>query len=296
MCAWDMSYDNSAYPKEIIDPQVMAYAEKAFYDRLVATLDGRVDIDDLAVEQRNGDYRTVVYRSWDNDFLRYHFGYDGFWVSVRMSPALMKSYRDSPLFSAQTNKRQYHWRSSVKPDEIDKIGNVIAESAIFFLAALDGGGNSKASDKTPTSKPAKKPQLGLKALPKTAVRDLEAAWASSGGDKSQLKAELAGAGYRPYYSREMSLAGTRYYEAAGKLRGGEVLICKSEADNPYDNTAVALFDIGGSRVGYLCRSRTKLEAFEALRDGYGIIAIVTHRGIKAGSKSDRTRIMLITAI
>ena len=291
MCAWDKSYRSLAYPKEIIGPQDMPSKEKGFYDKLIATLNGKIEVEDLVVEQRNGDYRTVVYGSWDNDFLRYHFGGDGFWVSVRMSRELMKEYQDSPLFAAQENKRQFHWRSSVKPDEIDQIGDVITESATYFLDALNGGGETKSKV---ISKPKKKPAGDVKALPNTAVHDLEVVWALSGGDKQQLKTELARAGYKLYYSREITLAGTNHYKAAQKLKGGEVLACKSDEDNPYDNTAVALFNKGGSQVGYLPKSGTKLEVFEALQSGHGISAIVTHRGTRAGSKRDRTHIMLIS--
>lgn len=294
MCAWDKSYHNLAYPKVIIGPQDMPADERSFYNSLVDTLKGKVEVDDLVVEQRNGDYRTVVYGSWDNDFLRYHFGGDGFWVSVRMSRELMKEYRDSPLFDAQENKRQFHWRSSAKPDEIGQIGDVIAESAVFFLDALNGGGDSNAKSRS-TQKSTKKPTGSVKALPKTVVHDLEIVWALSGGDKQQLKTELARAGYRLYYSREITLAGTNHYKAASKLKGGDVLRCKSDEDNPYDNTAVAIYNKGGSQVGYLPKSGTKLEVFEALQSGHGIIAIVTHRGTRAGSKRDRTHIMLVEA-
>ena len=295
MSFWDREYHNLAYPKVIIDPSGMRPDERSFYNELVDAVANSLDIVDLVVEQRNGDYRTVVYGSWDNDFLRYHFGSDGFWVSVRMSRELMNEYQDSPLFAAQENKRQFHWRSSVKPGEINQIGDIIAESATYFLGALNGGGGSKANGNSQSSEMAQKPVGDAKALPDTAVRDLEVAWALSGGDKQKLKTELSQSGYQLYYSREITLAGTNHYKAALKLKGGEVLTCKSEEDNPYDNTAVTLCDKDASQVGYLPKSEAKEQVFEALQSGCEIIAIVTHRGARAGSKRDRTHIMLITA-
>ena len=59
MCAWDKSYHSLAYPKVIIGPQDMPSDEKSFYNGLVDALKDKIEVDDLVVEQHNGDYRPL---------------------------------------------------------------------------------------------------------------------------------------------------------------------------------------------------------------------------------------------
>lgn len=132
MGTWIEEY-SGFYPKEIVEPSVMQGEEKVFYDAFISSLSNSLDFEDIVVEQRDGDYRTVVYKDWDNDFLRYNLDFEDPWVSVRMYSPLMKKYKDNPLFDAQENKRQLHWRSSIDPLDIGLLHDVIVESCEIFL-------------------------------------------------------------------------------------------------------------------------------------------------------------------
>ena len=292
---WDKSYSNSAYPKVVIRPEDMDIEERTFFNQLIAAIGNAIDLDDLAVEQRNGDYRTVVSGSWDNDVLRYRIGKGVFWVSVRMTRENMDKYQDSPLFAAQENKKQFHWRSSIRPDEIAEISGIIIESALFFRGSLDNEHVSKGS-KSSAAEPITPRARNDRRMPKSVVDDLVMAWNNADGDKRIFKQQLASKGYGLFCEREITLAVTNAYKAAASLKGGEVLECRCEEDNPYDDKAVAVFIKGGAQVGYLPKSGAKLEAFEALKGGHEIAAIVTHRGTRAGSKRDRTHILLVEAV
>lgn len=121
------------YSKRIIYTDDMDDEELEFFNRLIDSINDCLDVSEIVVEQRENTYRSVIYKNWDNDFLRYSFNSDDAWVSVRMYSPLMKEYETDPLFDAQNNKRQLHWRSSIRPMEIELLRDVIVRSCEIFL-------------------------------------------------------------------------------------------------------------------------------------------------------------------
>jgi len=81
---------------------------------------------------------------------------------------------------------------------------------------------------------------------------------------------------REIYILDTYIAGTNYYEAkklADKLKAGNYLVFRREADNPYDNRAIAILDLDKNKLGYL--PQRKNEIISRLMDaGKTIYAVI----------------------
>lgn len=273
MCALDKSYKGSLiYPKQIVETNSMPAEERSFCTRLIDTLKGDINLDDLAFEQRFADYRTVVYGDWNNDFLRYHFGEDGFWVSVRVYPGIVADYEFSPLFKAQANKRQLHWRASVGADEIEELHDVMLRSCKAFFGGPDV---EKRREMGKASKSKSHLQLQVEDL----VKQTPGLTAFLGDDFELLTA------------RDATIAGTNYHAASNSLRNGSALTCEHEKDNPYDSEAVAIYDKSHEIVGYLPKDGTfKKSVLKAIAGGTAVKAIVIDDGTDGGTRIKRKKI------
>lgn len=273
MCALDKSYKGSwLYPKRIIETETMLEPERSFCTKLIDVLKDDINIDDLAFEQRNADYRTVVYSDWSNDFLRYHFGDDGFWVSVRVYPGIVADYEFSPLFRAQANKRQLHWRASVDADEIEMLHDVIVRSCRAFF-----GGPDTEKHKGMSGASKSKSRLQLQ------VEDLV--------EQTPELAGFLGDDFELLTARDATIAGTSYHAASNALRNGSALTCEHEKDNPYDSEAVAIYDERHEIVGYLPKDGiVKKTVLKAIASGTVVKAIVIDDGTDGGTRIKRKKI------
>lgn len=273
MCALDKSHKGSlVYPKQIIETNAMSREERTFCNRLIETLSRDINLDELAFEQRFADYRTVVYGDWSNDFLRYHFGEDGFWVSVRVYPGIVADYEFSPLFRAQANKRQLHWRATVGADEIEKLRDVMLRSCKAFFGGPDIENRKETSR---TSKSKNHMQLQIEDLVKH-TPDL----ATFLGDNFELLT-----------ARDVTIAGTNYHAASNSLHNGSALTCEYEKNNPYDAEAVAIYDKNHEIVGYLPkRGVFKKAVLKAIADGTAVKAVVIDDGTDGGTRIKHKKI------
>lgn len=84
---------------------------------------------DFAVEIRSDNYITLL--CGENDFMRFKYSPRTFWVSLRLPYDVAKSNINNPLFAAQQNKNQLHWKSSINSfDEIKELKEFIILSFI----------------------------------------------------------------------------------------------------------------------------------------------------------------------
>ncbi|WP_180371354.1 HIRAN domain-containing protein [Parafannyhessea umbonata] len=265
---------NRIYPKQLIKLDELQGNENAFCTKLFETLKNDVDVSDIAIEQRCADYRTVVYGDWNNDFLRYHFGDDGFWISVRMYPGIIADYEFSPLFRAQANKRQLHWRASIEPNEIGKLHDALVRSCKAFFGGPDC---KKQKSSTDAELPKRRMTMRIKELAETS------------SDLTEVLKDR----YTLLSQRDVILAGSNYHPASEKLRDGSVLTCVHEKDNPYDADAVALFDMNQEIVGYLPKNnKSKNAVLKAVDSGMPVKAVVINNGTDGGTRRKRKRIHL----
>lgn len=83
--------------------------------------------DRFGVACRSDSYITLL--CGNNDFMRFKYSPRAFWISLDIPLDIAKKNIDNPLFSAQENKRQRHWKSSINSiDEIDKLKDFIIAS------------------------------------------------------------------------------------------------------------------------------------------------------------------------
>lgn len=92
--------------------------EKEFIDLVYSYLSPRVDSSLLRLEKRSDNYTTLVYGEY-NDFLRFRLSPRTKWLSLRLPFDVMADNMDNPLFSAQKNKNQLHWKA--KFDSIEDV-------------------------------------------------------------------------------------------------------------------------------------------------------------------------------
>ena len=72
------------------------------------------------IEHRASDYTSLVYDE-HNDLLRCKSTNNVSWVSLALTNEDQQKYMDDPLFSAQDNKGQRHWRSDFEAiDQLDR--------------------------------------------------------------------------------------------------------------------------------------------------------------------------------
>jgi DNA polymerase-3 subunit epsilon len=82
---------------------------------------------DFGIARRSDNYISLL--CGENDFMRFKASPRAFWVSLRLPFALAGENRDNPLFAAQANKNQFHWKCSITSvDELEKIKDFIVAS------------------------------------------------------------------------------------------------------------------------------------------------------------------------
>lgn len=83
--------------------------EENLVEIVMGYLADSVDVSMLGLEKRSNDYTTFVYGGI-NDFLRFKYSSRAKWISLRLPAAIQKDNLENPLFSAQKNKKQLHWK------------------------------------------------------------------------------------------------------------------------------------------------------------------------------------------
>lgn len=86
--------------------------EQEFIDMVFSFLASSVDISDLRLEKRSDDYTSLIYGEY-NDFLRFRLSTRTKWLSLRLPFDVQVNNMDNPLFDAQKNKKQFHWKAKL---------------------------------------------------------------------------------------------------------------------------------------------------------------------------------------
>lgn len=95
-----------------LDRYELTDLEKNAYYTIIKLLTGCVDISKVTMKQMSNNYTSLFYGDY-NDFLRFKLTKRTKWISIRISEKDAMANENNPLFSAQQNKRQFHWKASI---------------------------------------------------------------------------------------------------------------------------------------------------------------------------------------
>lgn len=88
-------------------------------------------LDRVFIERRSKDYISMF--CGVNDFLRLKYSTRSKWLSLRLPHDVAALNVDNPLFSAQTNKNQLHWRGNLQSlDDLKLFKNLIISSCVYI--------------------------------------------------------------------------------------------------------------------------------------------------------------------
>lgn len=99
---------SSSFDKELD----MSPLEEEFSKIIISLISDSVDASKIRLERRSDAYVSMFYGE-HNDFLRFKLSEKTKWISIRMSKDDQLENIDNPLFSAQKNKKQFHWKSQI---------------------------------------------------------------------------------------------------------------------------------------------------------------------------------------
>lgn len=103
--------------------------ERNMVAQLSKILEGNPHFEKLHFEQRSRNYISLVLGY--NDFLRFQYTKRTKWISLRLPLDIANSHVDDPIFSAQKNKKQYHWKAEISSvEDLDKLGVFIIASCV----------------------------------------------------------------------------------------------------------------------------------------------------------------------
>ena len=101
-------------------------ALKLIYEMLVS----KVDLSAITLK-KNSDSYTSIFRGEYNDFVRFKITDRTKWISIRITESDRDLYCNSPLFIAQKNKNQLHWKAKINSvDEIHNFKSLIINSCL----------------------------------------------------------------------------------------------------------------------------------------------------------------------
>lgn len=104
--------------------------EKDFVDRLSDILSSCSNFNELQIVQRSSNYLTVL--AGMNDFLRFKYSHNAKWITLDLPRELVVQNKDNPLFAAQKNKAQRHWKAMLSSlDDLDAMKDFILASCII---------------------------------------------------------------------------------------------------------------------------------------------------------------------
>jgi len=85
----------------------------------------------IRIERRSKDYISMFCGA--NDFLRLKYSLRSKWISLRLPRDISRLNVDNPLFSAQSNKNQQHWRGNLKSlDDLKLFSDFISASCVYI--------------------------------------------------------------------------------------------------------------------------------------------------------------------
>lgn len=85
----------------------------------------------VSIERRSKDYISMF--CGVNDFLRLKYSAKSKWLSLRLPRDVADKNTDNPLFSAQTNKKQLHWRGNLQTlDDLKLFREFIFASCVYI--------------------------------------------------------------------------------------------------------------------------------------------------------------------
>lgn len=103
--------------------------EADFVDKIASILQHHPAYSSLVIERRSKDYLGVVI-GW-NDFMRFKYSDRAKWVSLDLPKDIADANRDNPIFAAQRNKAQRHWKAYISSlDDLDGLAPFITASCI----------------------------------------------------------------------------------------------------------------------------------------------------------------------
>ncbi len=87
--------------------------------------------ENIYLDRRSDNYISMF--CGKNDFLRLKYSERAKWISLRLPRALAKSNIENPLFDAQSNKKQQHWRADIKSlDDLYLLKDFIIASCVYI--------------------------------------------------------------------------------------------------------------------------------------------------------------------
>lgn len=146
----DVFYDMLSEGPEILDPSTgslpCAASQAEIYDiphdgvelsgletdfvrRIARILHDNPNYRNLTIERRTDNYVSIVIGY--NDFLRFKCSPRAKWISLDLPQHIAAANIDNPIFAAQKNKGQRHWKASISSlDELDGLSDFINASCI----------------------------------------------------------------------------------------------------------------------------------------------------------------------
>lgn len=87
---------------------------------------------EVRLERRSKNYITMFYKN--NDFLRFKYTERAKWISLDLPYELSSTNMDNPLFAAQANKNQIHWRADLNSlNDLNLLKDFIVASCYDFF-------------------------------------------------------------------------------------------------------------------------------------------------------------------
>ena len=98
----------------------MSSLEQEASEIFVSLLSDSVDCSKIRLERKSNSYISMIYGEY-NDFLRFKFSEKTKWLSIRLCEEDRSKHLENPMFSAQANKNQFHWKSKI--DSLSELVN-----------------------------------------------------------------------------------------------------------------------------------------------------------------------------
>lgn len=85
----------------------------------------------ITLERRSKNYISMFYGA--NDFLRLKYSPRSRWISLRIPYELSLTNINNPLFAAQSNKKQLHWKANLNSfDDLNSLKDFIIASCVYI--------------------------------------------------------------------------------------------------------------------------------------------------------------------
>lgn len=276
---------NAYLGANIITVAKLSSTERKLFEGIIDCLSDTVNIDRLVIQQLSSEYKTVVYDTWYNDFLRFSCNPEGIWLSIHIYPDMARDFETDSRFSSQENKNRTFWQCHLNsPSDIANYADAIRRSCLNYARY-----NPKAD---PSGESAWDKHKGAQSKIASALTDI---WRNAEDVKSPaFLNSIKELGFQPLSSRSITIAGTTYHKDAQSLASGTVLRCELEPNNPYDSNAIAFTNNSAAVIGYVQKTCTLRDSIlESLKTGQHVYAIVSGRRKGKGNRQDKIQAFLL---